>query len=382
MSFPSPSGEAGSLREPTASDEPPPPALKRVAVLVDEVAENEAATGGTAAAGEMAAPVQSTVCIVEALRSLGHEPVELALQPNRTGEWLSQLMAGDFQLAFNLCETLAGHADGEHLTAAVVELLDLPMTGASSATLLYCLDKDRCSAVLRAHGVPVPDWKLIGSDDPVPNGWGTFPAIVKPAAQDASNGVHPNSVVRSSDELAEVLTRLRESWGEVVVQEFIEGREINLAIVGPYLLPPAEIDFSTLPEGSPPIVSFEAKWMAGSPEDLGTRPVCPAALELDVTERLQRLAAKTWRLMGGSGYARVDVRLTDDGRPYVIDVNPNPDLSADAGLARQAEAAGWSYEDLIGKIVEAALSWGERDDAEVHPGWVFLRPHVAQGEVA
>jgi D-alanine-D-alanine ligase len=164
----------------------------------------------------------------------------------------------------------------------------------------------------------------------------------------------------------------------VLVQEFIGGREINLAIVGNQLLPPAEIDFSTLPEGLPPIVSYAAKWHDQSPEFSGTVPICPAPLAPEESERLQRLAARAWRLMDGTGYARVDIRLTDDGTPYVIDINPNPDLSLDAGLARQARVAGWSYEELIGRITDEALEPSAGGAA--HSAWTFVQPAVEPAE--
>ncbi|NIR45109.1 MAG: D-alanine--D-alanine ligase [Gemmatimonadetes bacterium] len=341
-------------------------------VVVDEIAEKEAAATG------MAAPSQSTVRIIEALRQLGYETVELALQEHRIHEWVKRLASDRFDFAFNLCETVAGHAEGEHLAAATMELLKLPKTGASAATLLYCLDKDRCAAVLRSHGIPVPDWALVYTQDAPPADWNQFPAIVKPAADDASNGVHPGSVVESAGELAGALERIRPHWKRAVVQQFIEGREINLAIVGNHLLPPAEIDFSRLPDDSPPIVSFEAKWMTGSPEDLGTQPICPAPLSDNEARRLQLLAGRAWALMEGRGYARVDIRIAADGAPYVIDINPNPDLSVDAGLARQARVAGWSFTDLIHRIVDSALATNGKATAERE--WVFLRPVEKLGD--
>lgn len=320
-----------------------------MAVLVDEIAEREAASG------ELTAPSQSTGKVVDALEALGLEPVEVALHEGDVGTWLKRLIDEEFLLAFNLCETVAGIAEGEYRAAAAVELLEIPMTGASAATLLYCLQKDRCSAVLRAHGIPVPDWRLVRPDDPVPADWSRFPAIVKPAAQDGSNGVHANSLADDTDTLHAAIDRMRPAWGNLLIQRYIAGREINIAIVGESLLPPAEIDFTTLPDDSPSIVSFEAKWYEESTDYQGTIPVCPAPLEPERTEALQRMAARAWQAMGGRGYARVDFRLEDGGEPFVIDVNPNPDLSLDAGLARQARAAGWSYEDLIGEIVRAAL---------------------------
>lgn len=356
-----------------ATAEPTESGFGRIAVLVDEIAELEAI------GGERIAPAQSTLRIIAALEKLGYQPVELMLRPGKTEEWLAGLLAGDFRAAFNLCETIAGRPDGEHRTAAAVELLELPMTGASAATLLYCLNKDRCSAVLRTHGIRVPEWRLVRRGDPTPEDWTRFPAIVKPAADDASNGIHAKSVVHSHAELAAEVKRLHERW-DALLQEFIAGREINLAIVGRFVLPPAEIDFSTLPEGSPPIVSFEAKWVAGSPEDVGTRPVCPAPLSPDQTRDLQRLAVRAWSVMDGQGYGRVDVRLSEDGVPYVIDINPNPDLSHDAGLARQARVAGWSYDELVGRVVEEALSRPGQVGAPAGE-WTYLEAQTAVGAV-
>jgi D-alanine-D-alanine ligase len=342
-----------------------------VAVLVDEFAEREAE------ATNMAAPAQSTHRIIAALDSLGYEPVELVLREDGIADWVSRLASEPFAFAFNLCETVGGRAEGEHLAAATVELLELPMTGARSRTLLYCLNKDRCAAMLRSHGIRVPDWMLVQAPD-APEGWDRFPAIVKPASDDASNGVHPDSVAHSPEDLYAATERIFRTWNAAVIQEFIEGREINLAIVGRHLLPPSEIDFSSMPEDAPPIVSFAAKWKAGSPEDLGTRPICPAPLDPEVARELQLLAARAWRIMEGRGYARVDVRLAADGTPYVIDINPNPDLSIDAGLARQARTAGWSYEELIKRIVEIVVSENGRRSAD--DDWVFMPPTGAQGE--
>lgn len=335
--------------------------IRRVAVLLDEVAELDAA------AGDPSAIVHSTGSIIAALESRGYEPVIIELEIGRPREWLRRLIAEDFDIAFNLCESVAGSSAGEHLAAAAVELLDIPVTGARSSTLLHCLNKDRCNATLRIHGVPVPDWRLVEVKDGPPTDWGLFPAIVKPAAEDGSNGVHASSVVESPAELERAIEGLSMTWRRLLVQEFVQGREINLAIVGRYLLPPAEIDFSTLPEGSPHIVSYAAKWLTGSPEDLGTRPICPAPLSEPETEELHDLAVRVWRLMDGSGYGRIDVRLDADGAPTVIEVNPNPDLSPDAGLARQARAAGWAYDDLIERIIEIAAddggeSTGRRED--------------------
>lgn len=339
----------------------------RIAVLVDEIAELDGLDS------DELAPSQSTDHVMTALDALGYDPVAVPLLAGDARAWLRRLLDDDFDLAFNLCETVAGFADGEYRAAAAVELLDLPMTGASAATLLQCLHKDRCSAMLRAAGIPVPEWRLVRRTDQVPD-WSLFPAIAKPASEDASNGIHASSVAHDGESLRQAIRRLHATWSDVLVQEFVAGREINLGIVGRSLLPPAEIDFSTLPTDAPPIVSFDAKWKPDTPDFRGTLPVCPAPLTTEEVESLQTLAATAWTLMAGTGYARVDVRLSEQGRPYVIDINPNPDLSPDAGLARQAAAAGWSYEDLIAAIVGEALA-GTGPGAVADPGsWTVLRP--------
>jgi D-alanine-D-alanine ligase len=122
------------------------------------------------------------------------------------------------------------------------------------------------------------------------------------------------------------------------------------------MLPIAEIRFDTLPDGSWPIVSYAAKWIPGSPEDEGTIPVCPAELEPDLAQHIGQIARTAWNhLSEGAGYGRVDLRLTEDGQPYILEVNPSPDLSSNAGLARMGRAFGWSYDDLVMHIVDEAL---------------------------
>jgi D-alanine-D-alanine ligase len=122
------------------------------------------------------------------------------------------------------------------------------------------------------------------------------------------------------------------------------------------MLPIAEIRFEDLPQGTWPIVSYAAKWIPGSPEDEGTVPVCPADLEPQLLRRITDVARTAWEQMCGfEGYGRVDLRLNEDGQPYVLEVNPTPDLSSNAGLARMGRAFGWSYDDLVMQIVDEAL---------------------------
>ena len=151
------------------------------------------------------------------------------------------------------------------------------------------------------------------------------------------------------------IAAMTEQFDEVLVQQYIAGREFNVGIVGDRTLPLAEIDFSDMPAGTWPILTYAAKWQAGSVEDLGSRPVCPAQISQRFADRLSRLAEAAWRTMQGKSYGRVDIRVDDAGKPWILEVNPNPDLTDEAGLSRMAKAAGWDYSELIRRIAEGAL---------------------------
>ena len=148
-----------------------------------------------------------------------------------------------------------------------------------------------------------------------------------------------------------------EQFEEVIVQEYVAGREFNVGFVGAQMLPISEIDFAGMPDGSWPIVTYAAKWVTGSPDDLGTQPVCPARIPADMARRIGQIARQAWEEMAGAeGYGRVDMRLSDSGQPYVIELNPCPDLSSNAGLARMARAVGWDYGELVMRIVDEAMN--------------------------
>jgi D-alanine-D-alanine ligase len=133
-----------------------------------------------------------------------------------------------------------------------------------------------------------------------------------------------------------------------LVEEYIEGRELNVAIIGnerPWILPISEIDFSKLPPDYPKIVTYNAKWVEGTAEFIGTVGTCPAKLEPEVEQRIKDIALKAYQIMEIRDYARVDIRLDRSGTPYVLEINPNPDISDDTGFARSARTAGMTIED-------------------------------------
>lgn len=284
--------------------------------------------------------------VAAALRRAGAEAVLVPMFADieRT---IGLLRALEPAVVFNLCESFRGLSRLEAHVAALLEMMDLPFTGSGPDALRLCLDKQRTKDVLAAHGVRVP------RSGPKAE----FPMIVKPALEDASTGLTLDSIVRDDAALVERAAALhREIKGPVLVEEYVEGREFNVAMVGDEILPVSEIDFSRMPAGAPSIVTHAGKWIEDSADYRGTVPVCPANIPARLHERLRALGRQCFDLTGVRGYGRVDVRLDAKDRLVVLEVNPNPDLSADAGLARAAAAAGWSYDELIVRITEAAMT--------------------------
>ena len=303
--------------------------------------------------------------VAAALASLGHQPVIVPFGAD-PAVFLTELNAIGAELIFNLCEGLWGDSHKELHAAALLELTGLPVTGSGPLTLGLTQDKLRTKQLLLAHGLTTPHYLLVpcGQALPAEPGLG-FPLIVKPRSEDASHGISDASVVDDYPALREQVGYVHRSYQQdALVEEFIDGREINVAILGngaaATVLPLSEILFD---RGQiRPIVSYAGKWLEGTPGWVGTTASCPAQLTEAEAAATRAAALAAYRIVGCRDYARVDTRLRD-GVPYILEVNANPDISAEVGLARSAGAAGYSYPELIGKIVDAARRRMEKTDA-------------------
>jgi len=264
---------------------------------------------------------------------------------------------------FNLCESIHGDNRFESLMPLLMDLANIPYTGSCPFGLSLALRKEVVKDVLRSRNVPVPRGRLIGAVEECAALEQTFPLIVKPAREDASVGISSGSVVSDVPALekrvAHVLANYRQP---ALVEEFIAGREIYVSVLEridqePQTFPFFEIDFSDMPDDRPKIVSFEGKWVEDSIEYKGTRPVRCEKLAPELRARVAKTALDAFRAVGLRDYARMDIRLSPDGVPYVIDVNPNCDLSDLAGgFSKAAKAAGLSYRELIVRIIGLALA--------------------------
>ncbi|MBN2198309.1 MAG: ATP-grasp domain-containing protein [Candidatus Aminicenantes bacterium] len=286
--------------------------------------------------------------VYEAVLALGYPAVLIPVKDSFLG-FLRRIQEVKPDVVVNLCESFDGTTRLESNVAGVYELLRVSFTGNVMRSLSLCQDKFRAKAVLSAHGLPTPPACLVHSVDEVPPL--KFPVICKPNGEDASMGITPRSVARDEAGLRTALASIRDRFGlPVLAEEFIDGREFNVAVMAEgaeaRALPVSEIDFSALPKDQPRIISYEAKWFETSELYIKTPPVCPADIEDDIRLRLQNHALEAFRVLGCRDYARVDFRMDKKGRLFILEVNPNPDVSLNAGYARALKAAGIEYGDF------------------------------------
>jgi len=303
--------------------------------------------------------------------------VELALAAYPPAEWV----------VFNLGEGLEGRLFEEVRIAWVLESMGYRFTGNDAEALGRSTNKVRAKLALAERGVPTPAWLAFQHPNQVDEsvaGCLPFPAIVKPVAEDASQGIGPDAVVYNLRGLRERVAYVVETYRQVALAEaFVVGREFNVSLWGDpvKVLPLSEIDFSRFSDPYARIVSFSAKWEEESFEYRNMPVLCPAPVDRELGTRITRTARQAWAAMGCRGYARVDMRVSPDGTPYVVEVNCNPDLSPDAGFFTASRTAGYSYEDMVGAIVQLAPRRRTATDRTVaRKGWAMQSRPARSGQ--
>jgi D-alanine-D-alanine ligase len=265
-------------------------------------------------------------------------------------------------VVFNLFEGLPDHSGTEAHAAGLLEWLGIPYTGCPYQTLCIARDKPWTKRLLRGAGLPTADFFVV-EEGPVEECPVEWPVIVKPGLQDASVGLDQNSVVTDLERLNERVAYLLDAYGPpVLVEEFIRGREFNVGLIEmPDLraLPASEIVFVDQGPGYWPIVTYDAKWKPGSRDYEATPPKYPAEVSPRLAKRLHVLAKQAFRLLGCRDYARVDFRVRPNGKPCILEVNPNPDFSPLAGLAGGLTSAGLTHAQFTVDLVNAALARGQ-----------------------
>ncbi len=294
------------------------------------------------------------------LRALGFTTHIMPFELERRG-FASRLKKLKPLCIFNLVECLNGDGRLVHLACSYLDHLGIPYTGTGSDAMFITSNKVLAKRWMRLSGIPTPEWivpgKPVECEPPFP---ATY--IMKAQWEDASIGLDGGSVVdaQGMDELVEML-RLKEEklHKPCFAERFIDGREFNLALLAgpedPFILPPAEITFDYA-DHMPKIVDYKAKWIQGSPEYEGTERVLDFPPEdSDLLERLRKLARTCWDSFSLNGYARVDVRVDEERKPWVLEINANPCISPNGGFMAASEKGGIPYREMIRKIVEDAL---------------------------
>lgn len=342
--------------------------------------------------------------IMQVLTKRGHTVNLLAAEP-KIRDLVSHIEKDDSDIIFNLCESLGGISQYEQNVASLLELLDKKFTGSGSLGLALAQDKALAKKLFSFHGIKYPKFSVIDegqvdwSDDL------EFPLFIKPLNQDASIGIDEKAIVNNIKELMERISYIQTEFKTpALIEEFIEGREIYVGILGndkPEALPIIEWDFSKVPDGMPKIASAEAKWDEDSEAYKDTPSIFPEDIPEPVYKRIQEAAITAFKALKLWDYGRVDMRLRQvkssrshskgesnlgagNGKTeeratekenkksardraahgediegwefYIIEVNPNPHLARNSELALAARKHGLTYPDLIEKIIELALA--------------------------
>jgi D-alanine-D-alanine ligase len=285
---------------------------------------------------------------------------------NNVERTINKLSSYSPDVIFNFVESVDGISSYEYCMAGLFEMLDLEFTGNTPSCLGNCLNKGRAKTILRSFGIRTPASSIIRIDNDEllsdSNFKLKFPVILKLLNEDASIGISEFSVVKDIESLNSHVEFLKATYRQdILAEEYIDGRELNVAVLGGKTLPISEIKFDGLPDGLPKIVTYDGKWIADSVYYENTKPSCPAVITPGLKKEIDDTALLAFRAMNCRDYARVDIRLSQDNIPYVIEVNPNPDISMDSGFARAAAASGLTYSDLLFTIAGFALARKEYD---------------------
>lgn len=301
------------------------------------------------------APWKTEYDVVTALKKLGHETKllggarELADIRTTLSEWKPNI-------TFNLMEEFRGEGIYVPYVLGYLQLMRQPFTGCNPIGLQLADDKALTKKLLRYHRIPAPDFAVFSRDRKIrrPRRL-SFPLIVKSSSEHGSMGIAQASLVTNDEKLAERVEFIHgQLRTDAMAEEYIEGRELYAGVLGNQRLetfPVWEMRFENLAEGAPRIATERIKWDLDYQKKRGIKTGAAKGLSEGTAERVWKLSRRVYRILGLNGYARMDFRLTEDGRLSLLEPNPNPDLAKDEDFAQSAKAAGIPYEQLVRRIL-------------------------------
>lgn len=309
-----------------------------------------------------------TEAMVSGLRELGHrvavaefwKDVRPALHKYDPAEWI----------VFNWCEGVEDEIAGDARVCSELEQMGFTYTGNAPYTLKLSVEKGRAKKMLQRWRIPTPGGREFKTADEVTAAnWdeANFPAIVKPVSSHCSVAVTRDAVVHDLVSLRARVAYVIETVKEpALAEKFVVGREINVGIWGngrPRVLPLREIDFSRVENPLHQMVTWDSKWVPDSPEWNSMPVITQPVVSDELRARIEKIALDTYRAFDCRDYARVDLRIDTSDQPYVVDVNPNPDICPDGGFAGACNAAGYTYAEAMSNIVSMAAARRNRKQA-------------------
>lgn len=293
--------------------------------------------------------------IYRALKKLDHE-VEFLPVYNDVAAMVAKVIDFKPDAVFVMCESFRDDRDLTANLVGILRLLGVPHTGVSSHAMQICMDKGLTKKILSYHRIKVPRFELSHKRRPLKRlKQFTFPAIIKPLQLAASEGITQTSLVENEKDALDRAIFLHEKFScDVIIEEYIEGRELYLSVLGDERLsifPPQELFFDKMPAETPKFATYKVKWDQKYRKKMGIHSGEAAPLDDVVKKRLQQIGRKIYRIFELNGYARIDVRLAPNGQVYFLEANPNPSIAKDSEFAKAAAMHGIEYEELIGRIL-------------------------------
>lgn len=297
--------------------------------------------------------------IAKSLKKLGHNV--FLVEANETAFLKLKKLRPKIDFVFNIAEGYG--IDREAQIPVILEILKIPYLGSKPLTQALCLNKAKTKEILCFHKIPTPKFQLFETEKEKLKTGLKFPLIVKPNCEGSSKGIFQNSIVKNERQMRkkikEVIKNLKQP---ALVEKFLEGREFTISLIGNNpveVLPPIELNFKVLPKNFYPIDSYEVKWLIDNPESKVKTVICPAEIEKDLWKKIKEICLKTKKVLGVLDWCRIDLRLDKKGVPNVLEVNQIPGIIPDpkenSRFPLAARAAGYSYEEMLEKLIKTAL---------------------------
>src|SRR5438067_7421450 len=332
--------------------------LRVLALVHRQIIPPESIEDGTDITSE---PWRTEYDVIATLTAMGHEVKTLPVHDD-LGEIRRLATEWKPHIAFNLLEGFDDIVIFDQNVVSHLELLKLPYTGCNPRGLLLARDKSLSKKLLSYHRIHVPESEVFRAGRPIKRPKRlAFPLIVKSLTQEASIGISQASVVDSDEKLKERVQFIHDSIGTAaIVEQYIEGRELYVGILGNHTLqamPVWELFFTNMPEGAKRIATDRVKWSVKYQKKYGIDSGGARDLPDLKAEGIQHLCKRAYRALELSGYARIDLRLEENGNVWVLEANPNPQIARGEDFAASAEKVGLTYETVLQRIINLGLRW-------------------------